>query len=119
MTMLVLGYRGPDAEGVPTLAVRLRNRDTELQRFNRLMTDFGAEHGIPEETLFRVRLALDEILVNVVRYAYQDDRDHEIHVLATWDGEEITVEVQDDGMPFNPLDAPTPDTDESLEEREV
>lgn len=119
MTILVLGYRGPDAEGKPTLAVELKNQNTELQRFTRLLTEFGATHGVPEETLFRVHLSLDEILVNVVRYAYEDEDDHVIHVIATWDGEEIIVEIQDDGKPFNPLDAPEPDTDESLEEREI
>lgn len=119
MTMLVLDYRGAEAEGTPTLAVELKNRDTELQRFNQLMTEFGEKHGIPEETLFRVRLALDEVLVNVVRYAYEDEEDHVIHVVARWDGEQITIEVQDDGKPFNPLEAPEPDTDGSLDEREI
>jgi sigma-B regulation protein RsbU (phosphoserine phosphatase) len=119
MTMLVLRYRGSQAEHVPTLAVRLKNQNAELQRFNKLMTDFGEEHGVPEETRFRVRLALDEALVNVVRYAYDDEEDHDIRVVATWDGEWLVIEVQDDGKPFNPLETSQPDIGESLEERKV
>lgn len=119
ITMVVLGYRGPEAEGRPTLAVELANRNTELQRFNRLMADFGTQHEIPEETLFRIRLALDEILSNVVRHGYEDETDHVINVIVSWDGEEVTIEVQDDGKPFNPLEAPEPDTDETLEERDI
>ena len=119
MTMLVLRYRGPEAERVPTLAVRLRNQDSELQRFNQMMTEFGQGHGIPEETLFRVHLALDEVLVNVIRYGYEVEEDHEIQLVATWDDSRLKIEVQDDGKPFNPLEAPEPDIDESLEERKV
>jgi len=32
---------------------------------------------------------------------------------------EITIEVEDDGQPFNPLEAPEPDTTKSLEDRLV
>jgi serine/threonine-protein kinase RsbW len=84
-----------------------------------MMTEFGQGHGIPEETLFRVHLALDEVLVNVIRYGYEDEEDHEIQLVATWDDSRLKIEVQDDGKPFNPLEAPEPDIDESLEERKV
>ena len=119
ITMLVLGYRGANAESHPTLAVELANRNTELQRFNRLMEDFGAKHGIPEETQFRIRLSLDEILSNVVRHGYEDESDHVINVIVSWDGHEVTIEVHDDGKPFNPLEAPEADTDQSLEDRAI
>jgi serine/threonine-protein kinase RsbW len=32
---------------------------------------------------------------------------------------EIKAEVEDDGEPFNPLEAPEPDTEKSLEERTI
>ena len=119
MTILVIRYRGPGASAVPTLAVRLKNRKTELQRFNDLMREFGSEHDIPEETIFRVNLSMDEILTNVLRYGYQDEEEHEISVVATWDREWMTIEVHDDGTPFNPLEVASPDTSEALEEREI
>ena len=119
MTMLVLQYRGADGETVPTLVVRLKNQNSELQRFSRLLDEFGATHSIPEETLFRTRLSLDEVLVNVVRYAYEDSDEHEIRVVTTWVDNLLTIEVQDDGKPFNPLEADTPDVEESLADRPI
>jgi len=119
ITLLVLRYKGPDAENVPTLATRLRNSNTELRRFNRDMEEFCETHGVPEELRFRVRLALDEVLVNIVRYAYGDEENHEIHVLATWIDERMVIEVLDDGQPFDPLKSAAPDVRESLEEREI
>ena len=110
---------GTQATWVPTLSVRLKNQKTELPRFQRLMTAFAAENDVPQETLFRVTLSLDEILTNVFRYGYEDDEEHEVSVVATWLDHTMKVEVHDHGIPFNPLEVKTPDTSASLEDRQV
>jgi serine/threonine-protein kinase RsbW len=66
-----------------------------------------------------LNLALEEILNNIISYAYTDSREHEIKVRLSAQPGEIRAEVEDDGQPFNPLEAPEPDTAKSLEERTI
>ena len=51
----------------------------------------------------RINLALDEVLTNVISYAYDDAGAHEIEVRLEVEGEDVVVEVTDDGRPFDPL----------------
>ena len=53
-----------------------------------------------------MKLALDEILTNVISYAYDDAGEHHITIRFSLEQGKWTVEVEDDGRPFNPSDAP-------------
>ena len=70
--------------------------------------------------LFQIELSLEEIFTNVVSYGYDDSLEHEIEIIFSKDGGAITIEVADDGRPFDPLQgAPKMDTESSLKERRV
>jgi anti-sigma regulatory factor (Ser/Thr protein kinase) len=62
---------------------------------------------------------LEEIITNVISYGYKDGLGHEISVRLSWKDPNIKVEVEDDGRPFNPLEAPPPDMVKPLAERNV
>ena len=68
---------------------------------------------------YRVHLTLEELVLNVMDYGYDDDgQDIEIHL--TSDADAITIEIVDSGRPFDPLtDAPQPDLDSPVEERRI
>ena len=101
------------------LTVTLLSQKSEIRRVNELVQEFGERHGLPPKVLFAVTLALEEILMNVISYGYPDAADHEIIVRVSVDQGEVRAEVEDDAQPFNPLEAPEPDTSKSLEERPV
>ena len=67
----------------------------------------------------KVNIVLDDLLNNIISYAYPDEGEHEIEVRMDLSGERLTVIVADDGIPFNPLSVEKSDTDSSLEDREV
>ena len=73
--------------------------------------------------LFDLHLALDETLTNVVSYGYRDGLEHTILVrmrmLSTEHARRIEVEVEDDGEPFNPLEARAPDVHATIEDRPI
>jgi anti-sigma regulatory factor (Ser/Thr protein kinase) len=97
--------------------IALRNDLAEIRTLHAAVNEFGEKHGLSEEVVFDVRLALEEIVANVIRYGYDDEKEHRITVrLAVGEGE-LTAEERDDGIPFNPLDAPAPDTETPLDER--
>ena len=101
------------------IAVELKNQLSEIERLARIVDDFGRRHQIEVQIIYTMKLALDEILTNIISYAYDDAREHIIVVRLSLDQEKWTVEVEDDGRPFNPLNAPEPDTKQLLGERPI
>ncbi len=102
-----------------TLSVTLQNRLSELERLGRIVAEFGEDHRLSDKVLYAVNLALDEIVTNIISYGYEDQADHQILLRLSLKEKELTAEVEDDGKPFNPLEAPEPDLDQPLEERKV
>ena len=58
-------------------------------------------------------------MTNVIAYAYDDKADHRITLRLSLRTGELAAEVEDDGRPFNPLDAPPPDLTQPLEDRPI
>ena len=101
------------------LSITLINQRSEVGRLSALVEQFGAEHGWCSEDTSGVNLVLDEVVINVMRHGYGDDQRHEILVTLSLDDELLTMEVEDDGRPFNPVDAPPPDLDRPIEDRPI
>ena len=89
------------------------------ERLNQLVSDFAESHGLPSELVFRLTLVLEEIITNVISYGYEDEMEHEISVRLSWEDPDMKIEVEDDGRPFNPLEAPPPDMVKPLAEKPV
>lgn len=101
------------------LNLKVATRHEELERVSAAIEDFGLEAGLPLGLVFKINLALEEIVINVMNYGH-DDGLHEIEILLASDDDTLTIEVIDDGRPFDPLnDAPIPDTSAELEDRNL
>lgn len=78
-----------------------------------------ASQGIGEARLREVELAMEEILVNIFRYAYAG-RNGEVEIACRLEGGGRTlVEVADRGIPFDPLSHQDPDLRAGIEERKI
>lgn len=75
--------------------------------------------GLAEAQGTRLELAVDEALVNVFHYAYASQA-HPGSVLCRVkvEANSLTVEIVDEGPPFDPLARPDPDTALALEQRQ-
>lgn len=98
--------------------ITLKNSISEAARLVDIIEEYGKEYSISGKSLYNIKLALEELFVNIVLYGYDDDGEHEVTIVITKDGSELTVEIRDDGKPFNPLEAPAPDLEMPVEERE-
>jgi len=75
---------------------------------------------VEKDLQFKIRLAVEEAVENVVRYAYDDGRGWlEVNIRLAADGLRLVIVLRDAGRPFNPLDAPDPDTSLSAADRGV
>lgn len=66
-----------------------------------------------------IRLAAEELVVNIVDYAYPEGGDDYLDVEIERDEERITLCFRDGGVPFNPLDQPPPDISQPMEQRPI
>lgn len=102
----------------------LRNSLDEIPRLAEELEAFAEAHGIAPDVVFSVSLALDEVVTNVVRYAFPEGGDEtrtpviEVHLGVTEGTLQATV--RDNGRPFDPLtEVPPPDLDADLDSRAV
>lgn len=100
------------------LSLRLANELPEIHRMTAELESFCAERGIPDDACFQLTLVLDELVTNVVNYAFDGGR-HEISVELEHRPDGVHAEIVDDGRAFDPLDRPPPDLTSSLEDRPV
>jgi phosphoserine phosphatase RsbU/P len=119
ITILALHYFGTTKKMTEHVEIKLHNKLSELASANQTVTEFGQQHGLPDSVLHDFNLALGEILTNIISYGYTDSGEHEIAVRLSIEPGEMRVDIEDDGKPFNPLEAPEVDTTSPLEERAV
>jgi serine/threonine-protein kinase RsbW len=100
-----------------SFSLTLRNHVSEIRRLVDRVEAFGAEAGLPPDVTFRLTLALDEAVSNVIRHGFTDGAEHRISVTAHVADGMVTASVEDDGMPFDPHDAPAPDLDAPIQQR--
>lgn len=102
-----------------TLSLKIETSHDELDRITAAIEDFGEQENWSPALLFRVNLVLEELGLNVMDYGY-DDGLHEFEIILTSEPDVLTIEIIDDGRPFDPLsDTPPPVLDGSIEDRPV
>lgn len=99
--------------------IRIANRLEEMPGVASVVERFGAEHKVPGQVINDVNVALDEVLSNIISYAYDHAERSEIVVRLACRAGEILVDIEDAGKPFDPLQAPAPDLGTTLEERKI
>ena len=91
----------------------------EIERLGRVIDEFARRHQLPAHVAFDLQLAANEIFTNVILHGFTDDRHHEIVVRLMAGPDEVAVEIEDDGRPFDPSSVPPPRLDQPLAERPV
>ncbi len=94
-----------------TLAVK--SNLAELNKIRAFLKENLRTLSISENDYYIIELSMLEICVNIIRYAYSEDRG-EIH-LKTWkDKNKFYLEISDDGIPFDPRQVEEPDLEKML-----
>lgn len=102
------------------LKLTVKNDLAEIVRVSEAIEAHGAAHGWPDHWVFNPSLVLDELITNVVSYGYGDTEEHEIHITLSEKDGLLVVTMEDDGVAFDPFsEAPAPDLDADLQDREV
>lgn len=98
----------------------IKNTLEEVQRAIVSFEAFAVEYSIADNIMYKVNIVLDELLSNIVKYSFPDGKEYEIDIaLELFTTGKLSVCLTDAGVPFNPFEAPEPDSSIPLEEREI
>jgi anti-sigma regulatory factor (Ser/Thr protein kinase) len=106
-------------KGENNLILKIKNDIGEIAVLRDKIGDFCRAKGVSERFVNNVKLAMDEILTNVISYAFKDRDTHEIIIRAGFENIFLHIEIEDDGWQFNPLGLPEPDIQKPLEDRQI
>ena len=102
------------------LVIDLVNERSEIPRLAAIVDQFGAAHHLAEDDVANIRLAVDEIVINVIIHGYEDvgdDARHRIQVTIELAGDLLTMTIDDDARAYDPRSAPPPQFNLPLEQR--
>ena len=100
------------------LILQIKATFAEIPSASETISTWLTKRNAPADVQYFANLAIEEFVTNCIKYGYQDDREHVIEIRLQLSESELTLTVVDDGRPFNPLDAPAPDTTATLECRQ-
>ena len=81
---------------------------------------FAKKQGVDSKKIHQIELAVEEIVVNIIHYAYPPDSPGDIEIHCGFEEEKkLIIEIIDWGIPFDPLSVPEPDTETDLEDRDI
>lgn len=103
------------------IAVTISNTLSELENVRQAVERFYQRNALPERHIYEVLIATEEIVANIISYAYEpaEQIGRRITIRASLDEREMVVQVSDDGNAFNPLENPAPDLAADLAERQI
>jgi anti-sigma regulatory factor (Ser/Thr protein kinase) len=101
------------------MQITLANRAAEIGRLQDEFEAFARHHKVPDSAVHAVQLALEELLTNILHYAYEDAGDHSISIRLDCEGDALRIEVEDDGRAFDLTSHPPPDLSLPLADRPI
>lgn len=99
--------------------VTLLNKLSESERLSKIIEELAEENNLSPKFVFEINVALDEILTNIVSYAYNDKAEHKILVRLFFPEDGLKIQIEEDGIAFNPLERAEPDITKSVMERPI
>ncbi len=76
----------------------------EIPQIRKDLEFLKEEWAIPKSEIRQILVIIEEIFSNIVRYAFKDEEEHTIDIRLGNGGNEIEIEIIDDGLDFNPLE---------------
>ncbi|MCF8361495.1 MAG: ATP-binding protein [Prolixibacteraceae bacterium] len=97
----------------------IKNNIQQLPLLAEELEKMGEEWELDMPLVTNLNLVLEEAISNIVFYAYDDEREHEINIAAEKNDNKVVITITDDGKPFDPTKKETPDVSLSAEDRQI
>lgn len=104
-------------------SLRLPATLDSLDEIGKYIVAATSEAGLDTKPAYGLRLAVDEIATNIITHGYEEvGTSGDVCVSGVLTDSNLTIVLEDNGIPFNPLSRKLPDEDElnlPLEERDI
>ena len=97
----------------------MRNDIADIALLTEYVEKLSEDFQLPVDAGFKLNLALEEAVSNVMKYAYPEGEEHEITLSVKVDAGKMTFELSDTGEPFDPTAVDDADVTLSAEERSI
>lgn len=99
--------------------IKLKSDLSELNTLCQSLENYGQNFGLSKKCIFEINLALDELFTNIISYGFEDDLEHLIQVSISRQNDTLFLCVEDDGVPFNPMEANQPNLPCDIEQCKI
>lgn len=96
------------------------NDIAELRELQHTIEELSHTWNLPQKVSMNLNLVLEEIISNIIFYAYEDDLKHRISIDFSLEQNAVKVVITDDGKPFNIMESEEfEDIDKGAEDRKI
>ena len=99
------------------ISFELKNRLSELDTLEQKLRQFAKQLGLTEKCYHEINLIFEELFTNIISYGYTDSAEHLINIAISHENGTLVMIIEDDGVPFNPIDAKEVDSECPLEKK--
>ena len=119
LTMMAIRYTPRKEEAVLDETLNLKNDVRQVKQLNEFIKSVTERLCMDASLAKKLRLAVEEAVVNVIDYAYPSGTEGDISVRAMANDQRLKLIISDEGTPFDPTEKALADTTLSAEERPV
>lgn len=94
--------------------LEIGNQLDELERTGHWVREVGGRLGLAPIALADLDLCTQEAVTNVIVHGFKDHRDHRITLRMARVDSQVAFQIEDDGIPFDPVVATIPAPPEGL-----
>lgn len=91
-----------------SLTLEVRNTDAAMASAAEAAENWLEQNGVGRQTAYFILLAIEELVTNCIKYAWNDGAEHTIVVELTAEEQAVRLVAIDDGGAFDPFSAPPP-----------
>lgn len=119
LTLLALNYTPLQEQNIMGEGITLKNDVKEVEELGSFVKQVAESLSLDKSLTGKLRLAVEETVVNVMEYAYPQGTTGDVNIRATSNGRRLKFIISDSGIPFNPTEVTAADTTLSAEERPI
>lgn len=90
------------------LQLTFANRADEAPHISNKIEAFLEKEQINPSIINKILLCVDELITNIIAHAYADHQEHAVSLECSVMEDRISLELRDDGIPFNPTEKNRP-----------
>ncbi len=119
LTMMAIQYIRQQRDIKMRRSLVLPNDTQEVPRLNAFVEEVCRNTGFDEDTVAKIKVAVEEAVVNVMKYAYPEGQSGDVTIEAASNDLRLKFTIIDSGKPFDPTVQTAVDTTLPAKEREI